>query len=58
MNKMDVEGVDTITLDECKHLCGLWFDEGELLEIVKLGHLDQENNIIKLLEEMFKDKLK
>lgn len=57
MNKVEVEGVKPIIIDECKNLCGLWFDKGELLEIVKLGHLDKKNTIITILEEMFKNKI-
>jgi Zn-finger nucleic acid-binding protein len=46
-----------ILLDRCKNHHGLWFNKGELLEVVKRGSIDEENKILTLLKEIFKHKL-
>lgn len=57
MNKVEIEGVEPIVIDECSKYCGLWFDSGELLEVVKKGSFGEDDKVIKLLEEMFENKL-
>jgi len=42
-----------LLIDKCKKGDGLWFDEGELKDIVKRAKLDEENKIQKLLVEIF-----
>lgn len=42
-----------ITIDQCKDGHGLWFDQGELKEIINNVDLDEENKIIKLMDDMF-----
>jgi Zn-finger nucleic acid-binding protein len=42
-----------LLIDKCKKGDGLWFDEGELEDIVKRAKLDEENKIQKLLIDMF-----
>ena len=32
---------------------GLWFDAGELNDIIRMGTLDKDNRILLLLEDMF-----
>ena len=44
---------DKITLDECPHKHGLWFNKGELVAVVEMGSLDKQNKIVTLLKEMF-----
>ena len=44
---------DKITLDKCPHKHGLWFNKGELVAVVEMGSLDKQNEIVKLLKEMF-----
>jgi Zn-finger nucleic acid-binding protein len=58
MNKVLVDSEHKITLDECKKECGLWFDKGELHDVIKLGSEADENKVVKLLHEMFEFKNK
>lgn len=54
MKKVLVGEKELILIDQCKNAHGLWFDKGELYDILKLGSLDEENKILELLHEMFK----
>ncbi|NLM97795.1 MAG: zf-TFIIB domain-containing protein [Halanaerobiaceae bacterium] len=47
------DGKRTITIDQCLKHHGLWFDKGELRDVVNYLVLDEENRIIKLLNDMF-----
>jgi len=40
-------------IDKCRKGHGLWFDKGELQDIVKLGSFDKDNKVNKLLKDMF-----
>ncbi len=51
MEKVTVE--DKLTIDRCRNGHGLWFDEGELLEILKMQHSGNSQKVVKLLEDMF-----
>jgi Zn-finger nucleic acid-binding protein len=42
-----------LLIDKCKKGDGLWFDKGELEDIVKRAKLDEDNKIQNLLVEMF-----
>ena len=53
MKKVVVDSVHKITLDECKKKCGLWFDKGELLDVIKLGNVEDENKVVRFLQDMF-----
>jgi Zn-finger nucleic acid-binding protein len=57
MEKDLVGKENKILLDRCKNNHGLWFNKGELYDVVKLGSLDEENKILTLLKEIFKHKL-
>ena len=57
MEKVLVGKENKILLDRCKNHHGLWFNKGELFEVVKLGSIDEENKILTLLKEIFKHKL-
>ena len=57
MEKVLAGSEKKILLDRCKNHHGLWFNKGELYEVVKLGSLDEENKILTLLREIFKHKL-
>ena len=46
-----------ILLDKCKKDHGLWFDKGELHDILKKATLDKDNKITKLLADMFGEDL-
>lgn len=43
-----------ILIDKCRQNDGLWFDLGELDEIIKMGNFDKENKVLNLLRDMFK----
>ena len=40
-------------IDRCKIGHGLWFDKGELQNIIEMGTFDKENRVKKLLADMF-----
>lgn len=42
-----------VLIDKCKKNDGLWFDSGELEEVIKMGSLDKDNRILHLLKDMF-----
>jgi len=44
-----------LLIDKCAKSHGLWFDKGELQDILKTGSFDSENKVAKLLTEMFAD---
>ena len=54
MEKTRVSDDKDIVLDECKHGHGLWFDKGEILEVIKEGSVNKHNSIIQVLEDMYK----
>jgi len=58
MNKVFVGNDKKVLIDKCRKNHGLWFDKGELHEVVKLCNLDENNKIVHLLNEMFAYKLK
>jgi Zn-finger nucleic acid-binding protein len=47
-----------ILIDKCRKNDGLWFDLGELNEIIKAGGLDKDNRVLVMLEDMFNQDLK
>lgn len=53
MNKTLVSSDKDIVLDECKNGHGLWYDKGEILEVIKEGSVNKNNKIIKVLEDMY-----
>jgi Zn-finger nucleic acid-binding protein len=46
------EGSD-LMIDKCRRNDGLWFDRGELDEILVRAHLDEDHKIRQLLKDMF-----
>jgi Zn-finger nucleic acid-binding protein len=46
-----------VLLDKCKKDHGLWFDKGELQDIISKATLDKDNKIAKLLADMFGEDL-
>jgi hypothetical protein len=44
-----------IFIDKCPGNDGLWFDKGELGEVMMAGKLDEDDKIFKLLGEIFSD---
>ena len=57
MDKTFVSNDFDIVLDECKYGHGLWFDKGEILEVIKEGSVNKENSIIKVLEDMYRKRI-
>lgn len=43
----------TLLIDKCSKGDGLWFDRGELKDILKVGSFDEENKVAELLSEIF-----
>ncbi len=52
------EGDKKVLIDKCRKDHGIWFDEGELHDVVELGSIDKHNKVIELLNDMFAYKLK
>ena len=42
-----------LLIDRCGKGDGLWFDKGELQNILTLGTFDEENKVVRLLSDMF-----
>lgn len=42
-----------VMIDRCPQNHGLWFDEGELIQVLKTGHEGGEAKVIDLLKDMF-----
>jgi hypothetical protein len=54
MEKITVgEGQPALLLDRCSKGDGLWFDRGELNNIIEKAKLDEGNKIKRLLGDMF-----
>jgi len=43
----------TLLIDKCRRSHGLWFDRGELQEVLKRGQLDEDSRILRLLTDIF-----
>ena len=54
MGKTKVSEDKDIVLDECKNGHGLWFDKGEILEVIEEGSVNKNNKIIIVLEDMYR----
>lgn len=57
MQKVSAGEAFPVVIDKCKRDHGLWFDRGELQKVLKDGN-GEENQVVKLLNEMFSYKLK
>ena len=54
MAKMVVGSSDPpLRIDQCRRGHGLWFDRGELEDMLRRGRLDGEDRILRLLADMF-----
>jgi hypothetical protein len=42
-----------LRIDKCRHRHGLWFDRGELKQVLSQGQLDEESRIQQLLADIF-----
>jgi len=50
------QAASALLIDRCRKGDGLWFDKGELQDILNKGQLDKESKIQKLLADMFGQK--
>ncbi len=57
MDKIFVSKDKEVIIDECKNGHGLWFDKGEILDVIKIGSVNKENKIVKILTEMYQHKI-
>lgn len=46
-----------VCVDKCRRNDGIWFDEGELETVIKMGSFDKENRVLNLLKDMFKNRI-
>ncbi len=42
-----------VLIDKCSNNDGIWFDKGELYEIIEMGSLDKNNKILIMLKDIF-----
>lgn len=53
MEKILVNGDQKIRIDKCKFNHGIWFDSGELEDILEMGSLGKDDKVLVLLKDMF-----
>ena len=53
MNKVLCGTERKVRIDKCGKNDGIWFDLGELEEIIKMGDFDKNNKVLNLLKDMF-----
>jgi Zn-finger nucleic acid-binding protein len=51
MDKVHVGDQKDVLIDKCSNNDGLWFDKGELKDVLHLA--SKENRVVKLLNDMF-----
>jgi Zn-finger nucleic acid-binding protein len=42
-----------VLIDRCLKSHGLWFDRGELMQVLQQGAFDEQGKVAKLLREMY-----
>jgi Zn-finger nucleic acid-binding protein len=50
------KGVKRTRLDKCCKNDGIWFDKGELQDVLEIGCFDKDNKVLNLLKDMFAGK--
>lgn len=53
MEKILVTGDKKVQIDKCKSNHGIWFDSGELEEILEIGSFGKDDKVLILLKDMF-----
>lgn len=53
MEKVSLGDEKNIILDRCPKRHGLWFDKGELAEIIQLVSFDEDNKVLDFLKNLF-----
>ena len=46
-------GDQKVMIDRCKKEHGIWFDMGELEEIIQMGSIGNNNEVLSLIKDMF-----
>jgi Zn-finger nucleic acid-binding protein len=46
---------DKVVLDVCPRNDGLWFDRGELLDVIKMGEFPADRRVYELIKDVFAD---
>lgn len=54
MQKVNAGLSAEVLIDTCRRGHGIWFDHGELQQVMQLGGMDPDNKVAGLLNEMFK----
>jgi Zn-finger nucleic acid-binding protein len=54
MDKIFCGGEEKILLDSCPRSHGLWFDRGELEQLLAIGGLEEGSRVATLLKDLFK----
>jgi Zn-finger nucleic acid-binding protein len=49
---------DSVVIDRCVKGHGLWFDEGELLQVLQMEDTEGDGKVIEILQSMFNHQLK
>ena len=55
MDRVNVGENKDVLLDKCPNNDGLWFDKGELKDVIQLASKD--NKVVELLNDLFGSKL-
>ena len=55
MQEVEVGSESPVHIDRCPDNHGLWFDRGELEQILEILGGDQDARVMKLLRDMFKE---
>ncbi|MEE9270202.1 MAG: zf-TFIIB domain-containing protein [Candidatus Krumholzibacteria bacterium] len=56
LEKVDYGTEKKVRLDKCPNNDGLWFDRGELLDMINMGEFPVDNRVFILLHQVFGDK--
>lgn len=56
LDKVAVGSDKPVRLDKCPSNDGLWFDRGELLEVLRMGMFQPDDRVYRLLHEIFGEK--
>ncbi|MFH1768472.1 MAG: zf-TFIIB domain-containing protein, partial [Candidatus Omnitrophota bacterium] len=56
MQKISCGREDLLIIDKCSNNHGIWFDRGELYQIIDAGAIDKQGKVISMLSDMFKFK--
>jgi Zn-finger nucleic acid-binding protein len=47
---------EKVRIDRCRHNDGIWLDEGELEELLRIGGFGEDSRVLNLFKEMFAGK--